>query len=103
MSTQATTSQTIREFGREPGHELKRVSIPLTQLARGRRGRISESELDADDRAVLRAMGLKPSASIEICRAGQPCIVALSGICGGGCRIGLSKDLAARVMVDPVD
>lgn len=83
--------------------EIKRASIPLTQLTRGCRGRISEANLDADDRAVLRAMGLKPSASIEVCRAGQPCIVALSGICGGGCRIGLSKDLASRVMVDPDD
>lgn len=84
-----------------PSAEIKRVSIPLTQLPRGRKARVSESTLDPEDLSVLRAMGLKPNATIEVCRAGQPCIVALAGVCGGGCRIGLSRDLADRVMVHP--
>jgi hypothetical protein len=29
--------------------------------------------------------------------------VALSGVCGGGCRIGLSREIADRVMVLPED
>lgn len=86
-----------------PSTEIKRVSIPLTQLARGRRARVAESNLDADDLSMLRAMGLKPNASVEVCRLGQPCIVALAGICGGGCRIGLSREIADRVMVHPED
>jgi hypothetical protein len=62
--------------------------------------------LDPNDAALLRAMGLRPSARIRICRLGEPCIVeVLSGSdsCGraGGCacRIGLAKPLAERVMV----
>lgn len=86
-----------------PSTEIKRVSIPLTQLARGRRGRLAESNLDADDLSMLRAMGLKPNATVEVCRLGQPCIVALAGICGGGCRIGLAREIADRVMVLPED
>lgn len=86
-----------------PSAEIKRVSIPLTQLARGRKARVAEADLGADDLSVLRAMGLRPNASVEVCRHGQPCIVALSGVCGGGCRIGLSREIADRVMVLPED
>ena len=74
-------------------------SVPLTQLSRGQRGRIIAGQLDSEDASVLRAMGLRPDASVQMCRLGEPCIVALSGACGGGCRIGLAKDIAARVMV----
>lgn len=87
----------------QPGVELTRASIPLTRLARGRKARVSESALHPDDLSMLRAMGLKPNASIEVCRLGQPCIVALVGVCGGGCRIGLAREIADRVMVHPVD
>lgn len=86
-----------------PHAEIRRASIPLTQLARGRKARVSETNLEPDDLSMLRAMGLKPNATIEVCRMGQPCIVALEGICGGGCRIGLSREIAARVMVQPQD
>lgn len=87
----------------QPHAEIRRASIPLTQLARGQRGRVAESDLDADDLSMLRAMGLKPNATVEVCRLGQPCIVALAGICGGGCRIGLAREIADRVMVLPED
>jgi Fe2+ transport system protein FeoA len=81
--------------------ETKPVSIPLTQLARGQRATVNTSELDEQDTKVLRAMGLRPDASIQMCRLGEPCIVSLSGACGGGCRIGLAKDIASRVLVTP--
>ncbi len=87
----------------EPNAEIRRASIPLTQLPRGRRARVAESDLDADDLSVLRAMGLRPNASVAVCRLGQPCIVALEGACGGGCRIGLAREIAERVMVLPED
>jgi Fe2+ transport system protein FeoA len=73
--------------------------IPLTQLSRGQRARIGAIEHESDDVRTLRAMGLRPNASVVMCRLGEPCIVSLSGACGGGCRIGLSKDIASRVMV----
>lgn len=79
----------------------KPASIPLTQLARGQRATVNTSDLDEQDAKVLRAMGLRPDASVQMCRLGEPCIVSLSGACGGGCRIGLAKDIASRVMVTP--
>jgi len=88
-----TQSEQVSQVGAE------QRSIPLTQLARGQRGRIECTDSDSDDCAVLRAMGLRPDASIQMCRLGEPCIIALSGACGGGCRIGLAKDIASRVMV----
>lgn len=75
------------------------IPVPLTQLARGQRGRITNAQFDTEDGSMLRAMGLRPDASIQMCRMGEPCIVALCGICGGGCRIGLARDIASRVMV----
>ena len=83
----------------EPGAVTDAVSIPLTQLPRGTRPRIAGSQHNADDAALLRAMGRKPNAELEVCRMGQPCIVALTGACGGGCRLGLSRELADRVLV----
>jgi Fe2+ transport system protein FeoA len=77
------------------------ASIPLTQLTRGQRATVNTSDLDEQDSKVLRAMGLRPDASVQMCRLGEPCIVSLSGACGGGCRIGLAKDIASRVMVTP--
>ena len=73
--------------------------IPLTQLSRGQSARIGSIEDTSDDVRTLRAMGLRPNASVVMCRMGEPCIVSLSGACGGGCRIGLSKEIASRVMV----
>ncbi|MFG0314092.1 MAG: ferrous iron transport protein A [Phycisphaerales bacterium] len=81
--------------------EPKAVSIPLTQLARGQRATVNTADLDDQDSKMIRAMGLRPDASVQMCRLGEPCIVSLSGACGGGCRIGLAKDIASRVLVTP--
>lgn len=75
-------------------------AIPLTQLSRGQSARVLRTQADADDCSMLRAMGLRPEVSIQMCRLGEPCIVSLMGDCGGGCRIGLAKDIASRVMVE---
>jgi len=79
-------------------HACPRV-VPLTQLPRGCCGVVAESAFDADDAEQLRCMGLRPSAEIRVCRMGEPCIVALRDGCGLGCRIGLSRKLAERLMV----
>lgn len=81
--------------------EPKPASIPLTQLARGQRATVNTANLDEQDSRMIRAMGLRPEASVQMCRLGEPCIVSLSGACGGGCRIGLAKDIASRVLVTP--
>ncbi len=95
MQTTHTTTENIDQQGARP------ASIPLTQLPRGTRATVQAADLDEQDGKVLRAMGLRPDASIQMCRLGEPCIVSLSGACGGGCRIGLAKDIASRVMVTP--
>ena len=83
-------------------------TVSLCQLQVGDCGVIVEKKLDDADRAMLRAMGLEASATIRVCRAGEPCIVAvLSGGAAGGrlsescCRIGLARPLAERIMVSP--
>jgi Fe2+ transport system protein FeoA len=80
------------------------VARPLCDLRPGEVGRVVEKRLDEADRAVLRAMGLRQDATVRLCRAGEPCIVAvMSGSAEGctqpGCRIGLARPLAERVFV----
>ncbi len=75
--------------------------ISLTQLPRGGRGRVSGSTLEPKDAQILRAMGIRPDAQLEICRMGEPCIVCVQGSNGSTCRIGLSRRLAERVLVSP--
>ncbi len=72
--------------------------IPMSRMSRGQSGRV-QLEGASEEVKMLRAMGLRPNASVTMCRLGEPCIVSLSGACGGGCRIGLAKEIAGRVMV----
>ncbi len=73
--------------------------ISLQQLRKGDRGRIESTDLPADDAAMLRALGLRPEAPVRMCRMGQTCIVEVCDRLGGGCRIGLARSLAERVVV----
>jgi Fe2+ transport system protein FeoA len=85
--------------------------VALSTLNPGQVGRIVEKRLDEADREVLRAMGLATACMVRLCRAGEPCIVAiLSGGRGADgapaarlgatcCRIGLAKPLAERIFV----
>lgn len=86
------------------------TGVALTTLQPGQTGVICETCLEPDDAALLRAMGLRPNATIRLCRLGEPCIVeVIPGVPGSGdkcdrpggcsCRIGLSKPLADRVMI----
>jgi Fe2+ transport system protein FeoA len=85
------------------------LAVAMTTLQAGQMATVFQTSLDPGDAALLRAMGLRPSARIRICRLGEPCIVEiLSGTdsCGrpGGCacRIGLARPLAERVMVGQI-
>lgn len=95
--------------------------VRLSDLKRGQTGVICECELSSDDAALLRAMGLCLSARVRLCRAGEPCIVAIQcgrrtprqiveeatrrrrPVAGGGgwsgSRIGLARSLADRILV----
>jgi Fe2+ transport system protein FeoA len=81
--------------------------VSLASLRQGQTGVIRETQLDPDDAALLKAMGLCTSATVKVVRAGQPCVVAVGGAgencaCGGTCRIGLARGLAERVLVTVV-
>ena len=79
--------------------------VPLTSLRPGQTAVIAEARLDADDAALLSAMGLAQRIRIKLCRLGEPCIVALGQVegrhchCNGHCRIGLARTLADRIFV----
>lgn len=84
-----------------PVNEQKRElgsPIPLTQLSRGQKGRVRIADTTGEVR-LLRAMGLRPNSEVTMCRLGEPCIISLNGSCGDGCRLGLAKEIAGRVMV----
>ncbi len=83
--------------------------VPLTTLRPGQTAVIAEARLDADDAALLSAMGLADHTRIKLCRLGEPCVVALGGEsggadsrhchCNGHCRIGLARTMAERIFV----
>lgn len=96
--------------GGNDGGECPPAAVFLTTLRAGDVGTICEACLDPADAAMLRAMGLRPNATIRICRLGEPTIVeVLPGRPGSGdkchrpggccCRIGLSRMIAQRVKV----
>ncbi len=73
----------------------------LSDLRPGDLASVCETCLDADDASLLRAMGLRPNATLRVCRLGDPCIIEVHTAAGGGCacRIGMARELASRVMV----
>ena len=62
---------------------------------------IHDIYIEPKDAQVLRAMGIRPDAQLELCRLGEPCIVCVQGPGGSSCRIGLARRLAERVLVSP--
>lgn len=81
----------------------------LTSMLPGQTAVVRETRMDARDAALLRAMGLRPNATVRLCRLGEPCIVeVLTGSNEGGCngpagcwcRIGLARPLANAVVVE---
>lgn len=84
----------------EPPTNPGPIRLPLTQLRKGDRAMVAGSSLSDDDRAVLRAMGLDETCTFTVCRAGTagPCIIRVDAT-----RLGLSPDLARRIMTRPCD
>lgn len=78
--------------------------VRLAELRPGQVGVVSEAALEEQDAAYLRAMGLCNEAKVRMCRAGEPCIVAVGSFgndcgCGSVCRIGLARPLAQKIYV----
>ena len=95
----ATQSQYHPQMVSDPPERLP-IRLPLSQLRRGDKAVMAGSTLSDDDRALLVAMGLDEQTVFTVCRAGSggPCIIQLDAT-----RLGLSPELAARIMTRPCD
>jgi hypothetical protein len=91
-------------LGAEPARIDSRQRIGLADLRPGQTAVIHEASSDPADAAILRAMGLRRNARVRLCRRGEPCIVSVLAGQGNreGCRIGLARLLASRVVVQVV-
>lgn len=81
------------------------TTVVLTSLRAGQKAVIRETRLEADDAALLRAMGLCLNATVRVFRMGEPCVLAVGGVsanckCGGMCRVGLARPLAEKIYVE---
>jgi Fe2+ transport system protein FeoA len=85
-----------------PSIKMAVVRCSLNQLKPGETGVVRTAPSGREDAAVLAAMGLCCNAKVRLCRAGEPCIVAVLGGGGSGCRIGLARPLADQIMVERV-
>lgn len=75
---------------------LETRSIPLSQLSRGDRAIVDTDALEADESAMLRAMGLVCGSEVTVCRSGRNCIVRVEST-----RLGLSLRVAKRILALP--
>jgi len=75
--------------------------VPLTELRERATGRLIEMRVEQADAEFLAAVGLRPDCSVTLCRLGRPCVIAIRGACGGGCRVGVPREIASRLLVEP--
>jgi Fe2+ transport system protein FeoA len=78
-----------------------RAEVPLTSLEPGQVGMVTRTMLSEQDASLLRAMGLRPSARIRLCQAGEPWIIEVRRPGGACSRIGLAGAIARGVHVGP--
>jgi Fe2+ transport system protein FeoA len=71
--------------------------IPLTDLAVGGTARLHAADIDRSVIRLLRALGLTQSAELRLCKTGEPCIIQVRAT-----RIGLSREIADRILVVPI-
>lgn len=86
----------LQDAGTQDAHARKVEPVRLSQLATGAVARLLTAELDRDDCALLRALGLTDDCVFRVCKAGEPCIVQVRST-----RIGLSRDVARGLLVRP--
>ncbi len=75
----------------------------LLKLPVGQVGVVCDTCMEPRDAAMLRAMGMRPHCRVRMIRRGEPSIIEVLGLnpaTGGcGCRLGLARELAARIHV----
>jgi Fe2+ transport system protein FeoA len=81
--------------------------VPLTPLSRdasrrlvelevGETARMVDANVDAESRALLRALGLTDRSLLRVCKRGEPCVVQVRAT-----RIGISSRIAEHIVVLP--
>jgi Fe2+ transport system protein FeoA len=70
--------------------------VRLADLPAGATARFHGAVIGGVDEALLRALGMTERSLVRVCKAGEPCIVQVRAT-----RIGLSRELAAGVLVVP--
>jgi len=83
----------------------KRLRVPheteamrLSDAPAGARVRLHRSNVDAQSREQLRALGLTDTSAIRVCQQGEPCVVQVRAT-----RIGMSARIAEHLMVIACD
>jgi Fe2+ transport system protein FeoA len=72
------------------------LPVRLTELAVGATARLHDAHVDAESRALLRALGLTDDSILRVCKQGEPCVVQVRAT-----RIGISSRIAQHVVVIP--
>lgn len=75
---------------------LSGSAVPLTRLPVGTTAQLHEVDLEADDAALLQALGMTGSCRLKVCQAGDPWIVQVREA-----RIGLTESVAQRILAVP--
>ncbi len=75
----------------------------LCDLETGTCARITGCRLDRQEGDMLRALGLRTNAQIQITRSGEPCIVKITDEAGSSCSLGISRRVAQMVTVSSSD
>ncbi len=68
--------------------------VRLTGLQAGDHGRLHATHLVAEDREMLRALGLAERSHFRVCKAGNPWILQVRST-----RVGISDAVARRILV----
>ncbi|MEM7754574.1 MAG: FeoA domain-containing protein [Planctomycetota bacterium] len=78
------------------------ATMRVADLAVGGAGELVGIELEPGSSDLLTAMGLRAGCRVTMCRRGHSCVVRVCDGGGGGCRVGMSRELAAGLRVSPV-
>ena len=81
-----------------PGSNPSSAWRPLTKVAEGTVACLRDSNIPADDQALLTALGLVPDRLLVVCKTGSPWIVEVRGV-----RVGLAESIAELLLVEPID
>ena len=71
----------------------------LCDLKAGSCARVTGCRLEEQEGSMLRALGLRPNANVQVTRTGEPCIVKITDDAGSSCSLGISRRVAQMVTV----